>query len=67
MRGAEFRIREHPVAALCLSVALLILANVARGAIAGAVGAILWFVLFIPSVMIGGVLLRIFWERRRSR
>ena len=67
MRGAEFRIREHPVAALCLSIALLILANVARGAIASAGGAILWFALFVPSVMIGSVLLRIFWEKRRSR
>ena len=67
MRSAEFRIREHPIAALCLSVTLLLLANVARGAIDGAGGAILWFVLFVPSVMIGSVLLRVFWERRRGR
>lgn len=55
------------MAALCLSVALLVLANVARGAIDGLGGAILWFVLFAPAVMIGSVLLRVFWERRRSR
>ncbi len=66
MRGAEFRIREHPLAALCLSVSLLVLANIARGAIDGIGGSILWIVLFVPSVMIGAVLLRVFWERRRS-
>ena len=67
MRSAELRIREHPLAALCLFVSLLVLANIARETIAGIGGGILWVVLFVPSVMIGSVLLRIFWERRRSR
>jgi len=50
-----------------LSVSLLVLANIAREVIDGIGGGILWFVLFVPSVMIGAVLLRVFWERRRSR
>ena len=67
MRSAELRIREHPLAALCLSVSLLVLANIARGAMDGIGGGILWLALFAPSVLIGSVLLRVFWERRRSR
>ena len=66
MRSAKFRVREHPLAALCLCVALLLLANVAREAIDGIGGGILWALLFVPSVMIGAVLLRVFWERRRN-
>ena len=66
MRSAEFWIREHPMVALCLSVTLLTLAVVGREAIDGTGGAILWFVLFVPSVVIGSVLLRVFWEIRRS-
>ena len=66
MRSAEVWIRERPLAALCLSLALLLLANVAREAIDGIEGRILWFVLFVPSVVIGGALLRVFWERRRN-
>ena len=67
MRSAELRIREHPLAALCACVALIFLANVAREAIDGIGGGLLWFILFVPSVMIGAVLLRVFWERRRDR
>ena len=65
MRGAELRIREHPVAALCFSVSLLVLANVARETLDGFGGMLVWLVLFVLSVMIGSVLLRVFWERRR--
>ena len=67
MKSTQFWIRQHPLAALCLCIALILLANVARELIDGIGGGLLWFVLFIPSVMIGGVLLRVFWERRRDR
>ena len=67
LRSARFWIREHPLAALCACAALLLLANVAREVVGGIGGGLLWFVLFVPSVMVGGVLLRVFWERRRDR
>ena len=30
-------------------------------------GFVLWVALLVPAVMIGGVLLRVFWERKRDR
>ena len=67
MRSTQFWIRQHPLVALCLSLALLLLVSVAREIIDGVGGRVLWFVLFVPSVVIGGTLLRVFWERRRDR
>ncbi|WP_166397213.1 hypothetical protein [Rubrobacter marinus] len=52
------------MAALCLSLFLLVLANTVREAIDGIGGGVLWVALFVPAVMIGVVLLRVFWERR---
>ena len=67
LRAAEVRIREHPLAALCVCLTLFVLANVARTTLDGFGGIVLWAVLFLPSVMIGSVVLRVFWDRRRSR
>lgn len=65
MRGLESRVRERPLVFLLLSVALLILASVAREAMSGVVGLLVWLVLFVPAVVLLAALLRVYWERKR--